>query len=394
MRAESNIDFANNTTKVLGNHALKAGVDIRRVRDDLLQGNNNAAAGTFYFSENQTSAPTNVNGPITKGQANDIASVLFNVPYQVGQDTNGTFPCYRQTWLFFFVADKWQATSKLTVDLGVRYELYPLATPRKPGGFVNYNPTNNQLVVAGQDGNPSNLGMATDYKNIAPRLGASYRVTDKLVVRAGYGISYVPFVDNVYAYNYPIKTSTYYNSVPTYGAALNPAGGLVNFTTGIPATPTVAFGSNGTLTESAANGTIGLANLYVPLNFKNAYVSSWNAVVQQALPSTLPYRSPTSPTTVPVSMPLRTSTCLRPTARAVRLILCSLPLVRLRQSLSILLASPPTISPCRSNSRIASTMVSPSPAPSHGARRKTTRPALRTVLCSSTLAHPPQLCSG
>src|ERR1700678_745408 len=285
LRAESNIDFANNWTKILGNHTLKAGADIRRVRDDLLQGNNNVAAGTFYFSENQTSAPgaTAFNGAVT-GQANDVASVLFDVPYQVGQDTNSTFPCYRQTWLFFFVSDKWQATSKLTVDVGLRYELYPPATPREAGGFSEYNPATNQLVIAGVAGNPSNIGMKTDYNNFAPRLGASYRATDTTVIRAGFGVSYVPFVDNSYAYNYPIKTSTFYTITPTYGAALNPAGGVVNLVTGVPATPTVAFPSNGTLIESSANGTIGLANLYIPLNFKNAYVSSWNAVVQQALP--------------------------------------------------------------------------------------------------------------
>jgi hypothetical protein len=285
LRAESNIDVANNWTRIIGNHTLKAGVDVRRIRDDLLQGNNNAAAGTFYFSENQTSAPgaPAFNGAVT-GQANDVASILFNVPYQVGQDTNSTFPAYRQTWLFFFASDKWQATSKLTLDYGLRWELYPPATPRKAGGFVNYNPTNNSLVQAGVDGNPSNLGMQTDYKNFAPRLGASYRVTDKTVVRAGFGVSYVPFVDNTYAYNYPIKTSTAYTFSPTYGPALNPAGGVVNLTTGIPATPTIPFNSNGTLVESAGNGTIGLANLYIPLNFRNAYVSSWNAVVQQAMP--------------------------------------------------------------------------------------------------------------
>ncbi len=284
LRAESNIDFANNWTKIIGNHALKAGADIRRVRDDLLQGNNNAAAGQFYFNENPTSAPgaSSFNGAVT-GQANDVAGVLFDVPYQVGQDTNSTFPCYRQTWLFFFASDKWQATSKLTVDLGLRWELYPPATPRKPGGFVNYNPTNNGLVMAGLYGNPSNLGMQTDYRNWAPRLGVSYRASETTVVRAGFGVSYVPFIDNSYAYNYPIKTSTFYTITPTYGAALNPAGGVVNLVTGVPATPTVAFPSNGTLIETAANGTIGLANLYIPLNFRNAYVSSWNAVVQQAL---------------------------------------------------------------------------------------------------------------
>jgi hypothetical protein len=285
LRAESNIDFANNWTKVIGNHTVKAGVDVRRVRDDLLQGNNNAAAGQFGFGENQTSAPgaTPFNGSVT-GQANDIASVLFDVPSSVGQDTNSTFPAYRQTWLFFFLSDKWQVTPKLTLDIGGRYELYPPATPRKAGGFVNYNPSTNQLVQAGVGGQPNNLGMQTDYKNFAPRLGASYRVNDKTVVRGGVGVSYVPFVDNTYAYNYPIKTSTNYNTGTTYGTTLNPAGGVVNFTTGIPVTPTVAFVSDGTLTESAANGTIGLGNLYIPLNFRNAYVTSWNVAVQQALP--------------------------------------------------------------------------------------------------------------
>ena len=109
LRAESNIDFANNWTKILGNHTLKAGADIRRVRDDFLQGNNNAAAGQFYFRK--TRPPRRGDAFNDRhGQANDIASVLFDVPYQVGQDTNSTFPCYRQTWLFFFVSDKWQAS--------------------------------------------------------------------------------------------------------------------------------------------------------------------------------------------------------------------------------------------------------------------------------------------
>jgi hypothetical protein len=290
LRAESNIDFANNWTKLIGNHTLKAGVDIRRVRDDLLQGNNNAAAGTFNYNLNefQTSIPgcvaavTGFNGSCT-GQANDVAAFLFNVPSSVGQDTNSTFPAYRQTWYFFFVSDKWQVNSKLTLDIGARYELYPPATPRKPGGFVNYNPTTNQLVMAGVDGNPSNLGMKTVYRNFAPRLGAAYRISERTVVRGGIGVSFVPFLDNNYAYNYPIKTSTNYTNGTPYGPALNPAGGVINFTTGIPATPTIAFGSDGTLAGTAANGTVGLGSLYIPLNFKNAYVTSWNVVMQQAL---------------------------------------------------------------------------------------------------------------
>ncbi len=286
LRAESNIDFANNWTLIKGNHTLKAGADIRRIRDDLLQGNNNALAGTFYFNENPTSeiGAASYLGSAT-GPANDVASILFDTPYQVGQDTNSTFPCFRQSWFFFFVSDKWQVNHKLTVDLGVRYELYPPATPRKAGGFVNYNPANNTLVMAGVDGNPSNLGMQSNYKNYAPRLGASYRVSDKTVLRAGIGISYVPFVDNSYAYNYPVKTSTNYTAAETYGPAVNASNSnaLVNYVQGIPPTPTATFGSNGIFTETGTS-TNSLASLYIPLNFKNASVTSWNVAVERTLP--------------------------------------------------------------------------------------------------------------
>jgi hypothetical protein len=287
VRAESNIDVANNWTKILGNHAIKFGADIRRVRDDLLQGANNAAAGSFYFSENQTSiaGATAFNGGVT-GQANDIASVLLDVPFQVGQDTNSTFPAYRQTWLFFFASDKWQATPKLTIDYGLRYELYPAATPRKPGGFSAYNPSNNTLTLAGIDGNPSNFGFQTDYKNFAPRLGISYRATPTTVLRAGFGVSYVPFVDNSYAYNYPVKNSSDYANATTYGSAVlsstNPT--PVNFASGIPASPAQTIASNGTILETGNTFLNNQNALYIPLNFKNAYVSSYNAVLQQALP--------------------------------------------------------------------------------------------------------------
>jgi hypothetical protein len=80
LRAESNIDFANNWTKILGNHTIKAGADIRRVRDDLLQGNNNAAAGSFYLQRESDLRSRDRSTVRHTGQANDIASVLFDVP--------------------------------------------------------------------------------------------------------------------------------------------------------------------------------------------------------------------------------------------------------------------------------------------------------------------------
>ncbi len=125
------------------------------------------------------------------------------------------FPAYRQWWFFTYATDKWQVTPKLTVDLGVRWEFYPPATPKTAGGFSNYDPTTNNIVIAGIGGNPSNLGMQTRYGYFAPRTGFAYRVTEDTVVRGGFGISYTPFPDNVYAYNYPIRANNSYQPTGT-----------------------------------------------------------------------------------------------------------------------------------------------------------------------------------
>ena len=52
--------------------------------------------------------------------------------------------------------------------------------------------------------------MQTRYTYFAPRLGAAYRLSEKTVVRWGFGISYTPFEDNTYAYNYPVRANNGY----------------------------------------------------------------------------------------------------------------------------------------------------------------------------------------
>ncbi len=208
IRGESNIDFVNNWTKVIRNHTIKFGGDLRRIRDDLLQDQTFSPRGLYTFSDVQTSQ----SGQKTNS-ANDVASFLLDVPSQVGRDLNTFFPAYRQWWFFAFASDKWQVTPKLTVDLGVRWEFYPPATPKSAGGFSNYNPANGTLVIAGTGGNPSNLGMETRYRYWAPRTGFAYRISDETVVRGGFGISYMPFPDNNYAYNYPIRANNAFNPV-------------------------------------------------------------------------------------------------------------------------------------------------------------------------------------
>lgn len=277
-RGEANIDFVNHWTKILGNHTIKFGADLRRIRDDLLQDQTFSPRGAITFGEDQTSqtgASTNV--------ANEIASLLFDVPSQVGRDLNTYFPAYRQWWFFAFVGDKWQATPKLTVDLGVRWELYPPAVPKSSGGFSNYDPTTNSLVIAGVGGNPSNLGLQTRYRYFAPRLGFAYRASEKTVVRGGFGISYTPFPDNTYAYNYPVRANNSYQpsgSASSYTPAVLDNGQPATFQAGFPAPKPIDVPSNGIISPAPLNQSY----VVIPQNWKNPYVESWNVAVQQALP--------------------------------------------------------------------------------------------------------------
>ena len=216
IRSETNVDLANTWTKIIGNHTIKFGGDLRRLRDDLLQDQTFSPRGVYTFGGGQTALK---GGPATS-YYNNFASFLLDVPNQAGRDLGQYFPAYRQWEFFAFGQDKWQVTPKLTLDLGLRWEFYPPATPHFPGGFSNYNPVDNTLVIAGVGNNPLNLGMQTRYKYFAPRTGIAYRLTDKTVIRAGFGISYTPFPDNSYAYNYPIRANNQFDpAITTYGPA-------------------------------------------------------------------------------------------------------------------------------------------------------------------------------
>jgi Carboxypeptidase regulatory-like domain len=278
IRGESNIDFVNNWTKVIRNHTVKFGADLRRVRDDLLQDQTFSPRGAFTFQDVQTSqsgAKTN--------SANNVASFLLDVPSQTGRDLNTFFPAYRQWWFFAFASDKWQVTPKLTLDLGIRWEFYPPATPKSAGGFSNYDPATNNLVIAGIGGNPSNLGMQTRYGYFAPRTGFAYRVTENTVIRGGFGMSYTPFPDNTYAYNYPVRANNSYQQVGTSTltpAILSDGVTVATFQAGFPAPVPVVIPSNGII---PANTPLLKSQVYtyIPLNYKNPYAESWNLVVQQ-----------------------------------------------------------------------------------------------------------------
>lgn len=272
VRAESNIDFANNWTRIIGNHSLKFGFEARRVRDNLTQGQTFSPRGVFNFSDGQTG----LNAPGNKTSfANDFASFLLDLPYQVGRDVNVNSASWRQTLYFAYAQDVWQATPKLTLTYGLRWEYYPPANPDRKGGFSQYDPATNTLRISGYGNVPDNIGMNTNWKGFQPRLGFAYRATPATVVRAGFGISATPFQDNNYAYNFPVRQNNAYNNLNSYSTAVLPDGTPATFEKGFPA-PTIApIPSTGIIPASKNQNYVS-----VNTNYKDPYVMSYNLSVQ------------------------------------------------------------------------------------------------------------------
>jgi hypothetical protein len=218
-RSERTVQFASVFTKIKGNHTIKFGEDFRHTRDFLLQTQDNGGPrGQFQFRANQTSIPSDA--AATAGFANAIASFLLDVPSLVQRDLKVTDPGVR-FWAFFtFIQDKWAVTPKLTVDLGLRHEYYtPFIGLTDQGSLSNYDPATNSLQVAGYGNVSESVGVQKYLKNFGPRAGASYRLNDKTVLRGGYGVSTLPFPDNSYVYNYPVKQNNVFNAPNNFAAA-------------------------------------------------------------------------------------------------------------------------------------------------------------------------------
>jgi hypothetical protein len=287
-RGETNINGVSNWTKIRGNHTFKWGVDIRRLRDDLVQAQTFGPRGVFRFGTSTTSTATSATG-----RGNNFAAFLIDAPTEVGRDISVVSGSWRETELFTYGQDKWQLSSKLTLDIGLRWELYLPPTANRPGRYSNYNPNDNSLVIAGIGSNPMNLGRETYYHYFAPRLGLAYRFTERTVFRGGFGISYEPFPNNQYAWNFPVRQANGTNQPGSLAQPQWPSGQVATMALGFPAPAPVVVPANGIISTPCppppAISTVGCVGPNAPYNvvdknFQQPYVESWNLAVQRALP--------------------------------------------------------------------------------------------------------------
>jgi len=204
--------FAGNFTRMVRSHTLRFGAEYRIYR------NNNASlgrgAGSLSFSTNWTRGPLDNSPAAPMGQG--LASFLLGLPTSGYIDFNDSFAQQAKV-PSFYVQDDWKVTSKLTFNLGLRYEIaLPLTERfnRTVRGFDAVTPLPIQAVAqanyarspipeiapgqfrvrggltfAGVGGEPRTL-WNTNTTNLSPRAGLAYQINVRTVVRAGYGFFY------------------------------------------------------------------------------------------------------------------------------------------------------------------------------------------------------------
>jgi hypothetical protein len=274
-RSEKTWNIVSSLTKMKANHTIKMGGEWRKNTDKLLQTQDTfGPRGGFHFSVNGTGTPADAS---RSGLANSFAAFLLDWPDQVRRDLKVIDAPGTKHWaIATFIQDKWQARSNVTLDLGLRWEFYkPLEGNQGAGSLSTYDPTTGTLRVAGYGNMSNSLNVKNYYKNINPRVGATWRLDEKTVVRGGYGASTIPFPDNRYAYDFPVKQNY-------QGALVNGFQNAGSMAQGFPAPAPVNIPSDGAIPLSGP-----LVNSVwdvIPTTLHEGTLHSWNVAFQRQLP--------------------------------------------------------------------------------------------------------------
>ena len=187
-RDERSYTVSANLTKVSGRHEIRSGFDFIRLRLNHWQPEVSNPRGILTFGSGTTGTP----GYSGVGSWNNYAGFLLGELTSFNKSEQFEELSGRENQYGLYVSDRWQANPKLTVNLGLRYEYYPLMARENRGIEMLDIPTYT-VRLGGVGNNPQNLGLKVSKTLFAPRLGVAYRSNEKTVLRTGYGKTFDPF---------------------------------------------------------------------------------------------------------------------------------------------------------------------------------------------------------
>jgi len=287
-----------NLTMVRGRHTWKFGTEIRKEEFTILQPAE--SRGTLDFANDFTAnpgtqSPQDANGNAL-GTGSGFASFLLGATDGGGINNIHNVDYHRPIYAFF-AQDDWKVNQRLTLNLGLRYELFTtvkarhneeatfdlktatLIVPR--GQSAQLTPTLAGIIPVSATGSPGLI--SPDLNNFAPRIGLAYLITPKLVVRAGYGIFYGgqengPYSNPSPGFNPPyFVTQTY--TTPCALSSLNPALAASGRDCAVPG---LEFLKNGFPASSLTDPNT--PTLYsVDPKLRTPYMQDWHLTFQQQL---------------------------------------------------------------------------------------------------------------
>lgn len=185
VETEDQYQVVNNWTKIVGNHSIRFGADLRYARNLRVPSDNNRAGEVTFSATDTENTSAATSGGL--GLATFLLGDVTNLTRYVSTSTNAK---ETQKIAFTYIQDNWRVTPNLTVNAGVRWEMYfPEAVNGKgQGGFADLS--TGSIRVAGYGPFNTAMNAQKDFKNIAPRLGITYQLNPQTVIRAGYGRSF------------------------------------------------------------------------------------------------------------------------------------------------------------------------------------------------------------
>lgn len=279
-------DFIDGVTWVKGRHEWKFGFEFRRGRTFQDPFDDSYAQGRFNFNSLQTANPAS-----RSGTGYSFASFLLGAPNDARRDfnTKGVNNIYGYRSLY--AQDNFKVSSRLTLNLGLRYEIF---IPRTDLNLTlsTFDPTIPNAAAGGRLGALSFAGTG-EYgrngrirfgdiyaNNFGPRIGAAYQLTSKTVLRGGYGIYYSPTNGNTGGGCFPCGWGVSASLTPTTPDGISPA---FNWDGGVPVPAN--FRMPPVIDPAYANG-----NSVLYLTGKDGLagrIQNWQANIQQQLPSNI-----------------------------------------------------------------------------------------------------------
>ena len=282
LQQTSQYQFVNNWAHSFGNHNVKFGIDYRYGKNHSLSIASNALrSGTYFFASSRTSG-VSTDGVQSPGVGFATFMLGDTTTFWRTQTANVN-AASRQSRIFSYVQDQWRATRTVTLDYGLRWEIYTpeSLTAAGAGGLLDLNTGILGIAGVGQFNSASNV--TNNFKMFAPRLGAAWQIWPNTVIRAGYGIVYGQgwagdSFGDVLTSSFPTQIQQSVNPVSNAAAVFN----LTSTEDGVaPGPPGYTF------PPIPASGAYPLPNgiyqIARPMRVRLPSVEGWNLTVQHEL---------------------------------------------------------------------------------------------------------------